>query len=139
MNHYGAGTILVLAVPENIGDLYSLPQGVLTAIKSYVQQDFPVRIDAPPKVSLFAYDNGTFVVESFRADETHLGVSVAGTNRLLRDLATGEVVAQSAAEADSGPVGHRQAELERNKGGAARTLFTVALPPHSYRAFKVEH
>jgi hypothetical protein len=128
----------VLTIPENIGDLYNLPQGVLTQIKSYIQQDFPVRIDAPPQVALFAYDNDTFVVESYRPEEARIGVSILGTAGRLRDLSTGEIVQPEPPAPAQDPVGHRQAELDRNPGGGARTGFQVNVPPHSYRVFRIE-
>ena len=64
MNRYSKGAIYELTIPENMADLYNLPQPLLTRLKVYLQRDFPVRLDAPALVSLFAYDNGTFVVES---------------------------------------------------------------------------
>jgi hypothetical protein len=39
-----------------------------------------VRLDAPPGVSLFVYDNGTFVVQSFRKEEVGVTVSVAAAD-----------------------------------------------------------
>jgi hypothetical protein len=86
MNRYSHGIFYVLNIPDNIGDLYSLPQPVTRVIKSYLQADFPVRIDAPPLVSLFAYDNGTFVVQSFRPEATVVSISVAGAQAKLRNL-----------------------------------------------------
>jgi hypothetical protein len=76
MNHYSKGIFYVLAIPENIGDLYNLPRGVTSAIKGYLQQDFPVRMDSPAQVALFAYDNGAFVIESFRPEDSEVTVSV---------------------------------------------------------------
>jgi hypothetical protein len=55
-------------MPENFGDLYSLPRPLVTRIKDYLFTDAPVRIDAPDHVALFTYDNGAFVVENYRDD-----------------------------------------------------------------------
>jgi len=38
---------------------------VLTSIKEVLTRDLPVRVEAPAQVSLFVYDNNTFIVESF--------------------------------------------------------------------------
>jgi len=62
---------------------------VLTAIKQYVMRDFAVQMDAPSKVSLFAYDNKCFVVESFLEAPAQVTVSVTGSSSKLRNLATG--------------------------------------------------
>jgi hypothetical protein len=88
MNRYSKGVIYLLNLPENIGDLYSLPRAVLTQIKTYIAGDLPVRIDSPPQVGLFVYDNGTFVVQSFRAEDAQVTLSVPA-----RDALTGEAVA----------------------------------------------
>jgi hypothetical protein len=125
MNHYSKGTFYVLVVPENISDLYNLPVSVTSAIKSYLLQDFPVRIDAPAQVSLFAYDNDTFVVESFRPEETEVTVSVAGDTKVTNAL-TGE----AAKEVPAVGSGDR-----RRPAGPPRTTFKVTVPPHSYLVF----
>ena len=36
---------------------------------------FPVRLDGPSQVALFAYDNHTFIVESYLPAETDVKVS----------------------------------------------------------------
>ena len=48
MNRYSRGTLYLWTMPENFGDLYNLPQPMLTRIKEYLFTDSPVRIDAPP-------------------------------------------------------------------------------------------
>ena len=122
MNHYAAGEIYLLATPENIGDLYSLPQPLMAAIRAALLDDMPVRIDAPPGVSLFAYDNGAFVVESFRPDAATVEVSLAGAGTSLSDAVTGAAIgAESTAAAQTGT--------------APRTRFAVTLEPHSFQAF----
>ena len=57
----------------------------MTAIKGYLQADFPVRIDSPAEVALFAYDNNSFVVESFRPGPCEVTVTLPGTGGKLRD------------------------------------------------------
>jgi hypothetical protein len=58
MNEYGKGKLFILTIPENFTDLYLLPPGTLNAIRSYVLGNFPVRIEGPAKIAVFAYDNG---------------------------------------------------------------------------------
>jgi len=128
MNHYSKGTFYVLVVPENVSDFYNLPVSVTRAIKSYLLQDFPVRIDAPAQVALFAYDNGTFVVESFRAGETEVIVSVAGDVTLTNAL-TGEAPKEVPA-----PLSNDR----RRPAGPPRTTFKVTVPPHSYLVFATQ-
>ena len=104
MDEYGKGKLYVLTVPDNFADLYSLPEGELDALRSYVMGDFPVRIDAPAKVSLFAYDNGAMVVESFRDEAVEVTVRVKGSVARLENLRTGAVV-EGTVGGDGGRIG----------------------------------
>ncbi len=65
MDHYGKGELYVLAVPEEMNDLYALPPPVLDALRRYITGTLPVRLEGPSQVSLFEYANGTFVVQSY--------------------------------------------------------------------------
>jgi hypothetical protein len=129
MDRYSKGVIYVWTIPENFNDLYRLPAFATTTIKNYVMNGFPVRVDGPSQVSLFAYDNHTFIVESFLPVETDVKVSVTGDFTTLRNLVSGEVLtAQPQSEG-----------FGRNRGWTeSRTAFTVHLMPHSYSAFAVE-
>jgi hypothetical protein len=61
-------------MPENFGDLYKLPQPMVTRIKAYLFGDAPVSIDAPDHVALFTYDNGAFIVENYRGDTANVRI-----------------------------------------------------------------
>ena len=114
----------MLMIPEHFTDLYSLPQSVLTSIRQHLMADFPVQIDAPSVVSLFAYDNKTFVVESFRDQPTPVTVSVLGPVKGLRNLDSGEVV--------------KAAANKRSATTPQRTEFHIEVAPHSFVAFAEE-
>ena len=62
---YGNGMLYVLTIPESFTDLYNLPAPVLDRIRQTVMTAMPVRLSCPALVSLFQYDNDTFIVESF--------------------------------------------------------------------------
>jgi hypothetical protein len=125
---YAKGYLYVLTVPENFGDIYNLPPEVLTQIKRALTQDIFVRVEGPAQVSLFAYDNHTFIVESFLPDETDVKIAVAGGFTRLRNLVTGAVTTGEMEAQGSGRFG----------GGDPRISFTVHLPPHSYAVFAAE-
>ena len=74
MNHYSKGTLYLWTMPENFGDLYNLPQPMITRIKQYLFGNAPVTIDAPDHVALFTYVNGAFVVENFRDDPARVEI-----------------------------------------------------------------
>lgn len=132
MNHYSKGTIYVLTVPENLTDLYELPPDVLSVIKSYLLQDFPVRVEAPSKVSLFAYDNNTFIVESFRNEQTSATVLLSGGFSKLKNLVTGEVAEGQTSAESAGR------ERRRAPGAAKGIAVQITLNPHSYLVFSEE-
>jgi hypothetical protein len=133
MNRYSRGVLYVLNIPDNPGDLYELPQPVTAAIRSYLQADFPVWMDAPARVSLFAYDNGTFIVQSFRAEAATVSVAVAGGHGELQDLLSGEKIR---AEADEGT--GDVARQRRSPVDSTRKRFLIQVPPHSYRVFNTQ-
>lgn len=133
MNRYSRGILYVLNIPDNIADLYELPQGVLTKIKSYIQAGFPVRIDAPPLVSLFVYDNDTFIVQSFRDAPAAVNVSIAGEGLQLRDIVSGH----TADAPDEKSVEAAQGSARGRNLDSPRTTIPLTIEPHSYRVFRI--
>jgi hypothetical protein len=129
MDRYAKGVLYIWTIPENFSDLYRLPPGVTGAIKNYVMRGFPVRLDGPSRVALFAYDNHTFIVQSFLPAGTEVKVSLAGDYGHLKNLVTGEVLSGEAAVTGRG----RWRDAEES-----RMTFYVHLPPHSYAVFAAE-
>jgi hypothetical protein len=129
MDKYSKGILYIWTIPENFTDLYRLPPDVTSAIKSYVMSDFPVRVDGPSRVALFAYDNNTFIVESYLHAETDVKISVAGDFTKLRNLVTDSVVTGQLPPQTSG---------RGRRGEGDRRSFNVHLLPHSYSVFAME-
>jgi hypothetical protein len=129
MNRYAKGILYIWTIPDNFNDLYRLPAAVTSALKNYVMRGFPVRVDSPAQVALFAYDNGTFIVESYLPLQTDVKISVAGGAAKLRNAVTGEIL-----------TGQPQAQgFGRRRGGVEpQVFFNAHLPPHSYAVFAVE-
>ena len=124
MDRYSKGILYVLTVPENANDLYSLPRQVLTSLRRYLLFGFPFNLDAPSKVSLFAYDNNSFVLESFLDTPTEITVSASNHPVHLRNLTTGELI--SAQEAIRSHSPRRDPNV----------YFRITLQPHSFMAFQ---
>lgn len=129
MDAYGKGTLFVLTIPDNFRDLYRIPAPALSSIKGYLMQNFPVTMDAPGEISLMPYDNGTFVVESYREAPQKVTVSVLGTGKKLKNLLTGE-------EIEGQPMTGNQ--ISQMPDRQARTSFSFTILPHSYAGFGVE-
>ncbi len=115
---YSNGRLYVLTIPQAQGDLYSLPADVLNGIRSVVARDMSVRLEAPAMVSLFAYDNDKFIVESFR--ESMGPIRIVADKRIvrLRDLTTGQVT--------------------QGQPRFDRMVFDTMVRPGSYRVFSAE-
>ena len=111
-DRYSKGVLYVLTVPENPAELEKLPQETLGAIRHYLLAELGMELDAPGGVSLYPYDNGSFVVENFRGDGAEVRVTLPGAAR-LKNLATGEEVAGEA-------------------GKKAGTVFRMRVPAHSF-------
>lgn len=130
MNRYSKGTLYLWAIPDNFGDLYNLPRPMLTRIKDYLFASAPVRLDAPPQVALFTYDNGAFVVENYRDEPATVTISVAGTPTALTELTQRQRILP-----DSGPT---MPESFDRRSEVSRRAFTTQIPPHSIRILKPE-
>jgi hypothetical protein len=134
MDRYSKGIIYVLAVPENFNDFYRFPPEVLGAIKSVLMRNFPVVLDGPSQISLFAYDNNSFVVESFLPTPSYVTVSVSGGFKHLRAVVTGQTLEGQAPPARFGPT----TRASQSPQGPPRYTFTLQIKPHSYEAFTQE-
>jgi hypothetical protein len=126
MDRYSRGALYILNIPDNPGDLYELPQPLLKLLRSYLQADMPVRLDAPDHVSLFTYDNGIFIVQSFRAEPATVNISLAGVGGQIDDLISSEPIAAEPPKPT--PPGSRD-------DAPVRSEFRVTVAPHSYRVF----
>ena len=130
MDRYSKGVLYVWVIPDNFHHLYRLPPEVTGAIKDVLMKNFFVRIDGPSQVALFAYDNHTFIVESYLDHETAVRVSVSGEFAKLRDLVTGaELVGQE-------PPALRWPRHPEE--GPKPRVFDLHLMPHSYAVFAAE-
>ncbi|MDD4461171.1 MAG: hypothetical protein PHP94_02505 [Eubacteriales bacterium] len=121
---YGNGTLFVLTIPDNPADLYKLPAAVLERIARTIAADMPVHLEAPGLVSLFMYDNNTFVVHSFRDEPIELKLQTNTTIGEISNLSDGTILTTEEVPGFFGrPSGRRTA--------------CVALPPHSFKVFRI--
>ena len=125
---YSKGTLFVLTIPDDFGNLYDYPAGVLNVIRRSMSKDVGAYIEGPSKVALFPYDNKTLVVENFNDEAVTLRVVINAKVTALRNLLTGEQL--KPAEQPKMP-----AMFGRNRffGYAENaTVFDLKLAAHSY-------
>ena len=125
---YSKGTLFVLTIPDDYGNLYDYPAGVLNVIRRVMSRDVGAYIEGPAKVALFPYDNRTLVVENFNDQAVTLRVVVCSTVPELRNLVTGERY-QPQRRADGGMMGYRNRYWDYPSGA---TVFSIQLAAHSY-------
>lgn len=126
---YLGGHLYVLTIPDNFADLSELPAGVLNAIRALTTPHLPVHLEGPGKVSLFLYDNGTFIVESFRDEPADVAVTVGLVRNAIEDVLTGEII----------PGEVRTVMRRRDQPAVPETnVMAFKLAPHSYRVFRLK-
>ena len=120
---YSKGMLFVLTIPDDFGNLYDYPAGVLNIIRRAMSKDVGAYLEGPSKVSLFAYDNKTMVVENFNDDAVSLRVVVNDKVNSLGNLITGEKLKPA------------EVKYSRNRFygySETQTVFDIKLPAHSY-------
>lgn len=125
---YSKGYLYVLTIPDNFADLYLFPDAVLNRIRTVASQGMDFRLEGPSRISLFCYDNGTFIVESFLPEPVTVKVYARQAAGTITDLVNGESIKGTALLA--GPF--------RSSGSTPETGFEITVKPHSYRAFRAK-
>jgi hypothetical protein len=113
---YGAGSLLILTIPEDFGELYQYPAPALNLIRSLIMADLPVRLEAPSQIGIFLYANDTVIVESFLPYNVTVTIVIKKSEVKLLDLLSGQEFA--------------------GKPDGAETRFPIHLTPTTYRVFK---
>jgi hypothetical protein len=125
---YDNATLYVFTIPENFADLYNLPVEVLDKIREIFCKKLDISIEGPSMVSLFLYDNNTFVLHSYNDEVIEMKVVLNQNNKILSDLLNSENIS---------PV-IREPEMRWGKiVGKEKYVYTIKLPPHSFRAFSL--
>ena len=125
---FSKGTLYVLTIPDDFGNLYDYPAGALNEIRRAMSKDLDLYLEGPSKVSLFLYDNKTVIVENFNDEPVDIKLVGKPGLKKFTDLESGEVLE---AVEDQVP-----AFFRRMITPSAKASMTVR--PHSYRAFRYE-
>ena len=126
---YSQGNLYVIAIPEDFGNLYDLPEGVLNELRRYMSKDLDLYMEGPSKVSVFLYDNKTVIVENFNDEPVDVNLVGNGDFSKLTNLETGEVIEFAAGSNATGGF---------FRMGPAAKKAPMTIKPHSYQAFRYE-
>lgn len=124
---YSKGKLFVLTIPENFADLYQLPAKALTRIREELCARLPVQLEGPANVSIYLYDNNTFIVESFLNETTQVNVVLDKQFTAIGDLQSGAAIAGELRKPSPG---------WWNRGRKEKHVFSVSIKPHSFRVFR---
>lgn len=116
---YGEGRLYVLTIPDNPGDLYLYPPEVLNVLRHVLMENADagsyVSLEGPGQISLFTYDNNTFVIESFLPHNQTVKIIINKEGAELEDLEFGHKITGWTAE--------------------GKTYIPIDLPPSHFIAF----
>jgi hypothetical protein len=127
---YADGKLYILTIPDNFADLYYYPPEVWKNIKQILMKYIFVRVDGPTGISLFVYDNHTFIVHSFLDETVDVRIMLDPECSKLHDLESGEDLSISERIKPRLFWGHQF--------GEDKAAFNTQIKPHSYRVFRSE-
>ena len=129
MVDYSKGKMYVLTVPDNFADLYNLPPKALNKIREILCGGLNVSMEGPSNISLYLYDNNTFIIESLLDTEAQLKIVTPRQFNQITDLSSNKIVKAEA---------RKQTPNDFRYKYPAKNTFSITLKPHSFRIFKVE-
>lgn len=95
---YSKGRLFILTIPDDQGNLYHYPTLILNTIRAILSKDLPVVLEGDSKITLFTYDNDTFILRSFLPYFSKAFVIVKKENAVLTDLENNRVLSGEAVE-----------------------------------------
>jgi len=125
---YSKGSLYVLTIPDDMGNLYDYPQGALNIIRKTMSKDLDLYIKGPSKVGLFMYDNRTFIVESFNDEPVNIQIMAKKNIVNLKNLLDNITLSPEKVQSSTYMSEWRRYKDEENS-------FMITLKPHSYQVF----
>jgi hypothetical protein len=125
---YADARLYVLTIPENFADLYNLPEEVLNQIRGLFCKPFKMTLMGPSKVSLFLYDNNTFVVESFNDKPVEIKMVLNDKVNSITNIESAKII-----EMEVIP----EIKFWGHVFAPEKYSYTIKLPTHSLKTFKI--
>ncbi|MFC2137721.1 hypothetical protein ACFLTE_06055, partial [Bacteroidota bacterium] len=129
MADYSKGKLFVFTIPDNFADLYNLPEAVLNKIRQVICSDLDIYLVAPASVSIYLYDNNTFIVESFVDTTVSFNVISKDKFTKITDITSEDEIKGELRKATRSRDGF---------SGISKKVYNISLKPHSFRIFKYE-
>ena len=126
---YSKGQLYILTIPDTFADLYNLPAEVLNKIREVMCKQMNIQIEGSSQVSLFIYDNNTFIVESFLDTDTEVKMITPKQCSSLTDLSTKRKLTGETRKPGFSYIERKSEE---------KNVYTIILKPHPFRVFKME-
>jgi hypothetical protein len=127
--NFANGMLYMITIPENFADLYNLPVDVLNKVREVVCSPLGIELNGGSQVSLFLYDNNTFVVESFNDKPVEVEVLLSKKPISVTDLSTNNKLEMKIVS---------PGRNQRGKGVQEKYSYKIKLATHSFGAFKIE-
>lgn len=83
---YANGSISVITIPDDMGDIYAYPTEVLNLIRGLFSKELKVSLDAPAGVQLYLYDNDYFIVRSDLPYEQDISLVLTDKNAKIEAI-----------------------------------------------------
>lgn len=126
---YSKGHLYVLVIPDNFSDLYNMPAEALNKIRQVLCSNLNVQIEGSSKISLYVYDNDTFIVESFLDTETVVKTVTSTAFNSITDINSGDIIKGELRKSGF-------SYIEKSPG--SKNVYTFILKPHSFKVFKMQ-
>ncbi|GBU27983.1 hypothetical protein R84B8_01539 [Treponema sp. R8-4-B8] len=116
---YGKGSLYIRTIPDSFADLYNLPAETLNLLRG--EFDLPITLECCSRVSLFPYDNDTFILQSFldRPERVRVRINRAGASLVPLKMP-------------------KMRPFEIVRSGESESVFDIHITPGHYMAFKIE-
>jgi hypothetical protein len=127
-SQYSGAYLYVLTIPDNFSDLYQYPAEVLNRLRTVMTQGMNMRLEGPSNVSLFSYDNGTFILNSFLDEPVTVRIITGQSVTKMEDLLSHVTIEGKVLPVFS--FGRKKPDPEQS--------FEITIKPHSYRVFSMQ-
>ncbi len=90
--NYSKGRLFILTIPDDQGNIYHYPNSILNTIRSVLSKEIPIVLEGDAKITLFTYDNDTFILRSFLPYISNASIIVKKENAVLTNIEDKKII-----------------------------------------------